>query len=275
MARIGFAAGLALLLLLGSIGLWLVPLALPSGAAAPGLVIAGAPVPSADTPWRAAVERLRGGSVGSAGLEALVRQLARRIEAAPVALSAEAALPGVQLGATLADLGVRVDEVLTLERARAVGRRGSPLERRAELERARRGAIDVPLELVFERAVFYARHAALKQEIDRRAVAARFPMARGALVPDVPGRALDLEAAADALWSHAVERASRIGDAQPLEPLTIDVPVVGLVARVNAAAFGSFAPRVELADYSTRFRTRGDQATRARNIGLPPRASTG
>ena len=271
LGRIGFAAGVALLLLCGSVVGWLAPIVLPSGSAAYGLSIAGAPASGAVSTWAAALDGLRGGSVGAARLEALVHELGQRLEATPVAITVEAAMPGVELNATLGELGVHVDEATTLQRARAVGRRGSPVSRRAELARARAAGVDVPLELVFERRVFFERHAAFKAELDRRAVPARYPFARGALVPDVPGRALDLERAADALWSHAVELAARIGSgasAAPGGPWVVDVGFVPLVAKVNGVAFARFEPRVRLAEYSTRFRVTGDQATRARNIAV-------
>jgi vancomycin resistance protein YoaR len=135
------------------------------------------------------------------------------------------------------------------------------------LERARAGAIDVPLALAFERHAFFARHAALKAELDRRAVPARYPFGSSALVADVPGRALDLEGAADALWLAAVQRAAFIGGAAPAA-VSVRLAFVPLVARVNTSSFARFEPRTQLAIYATRFRVAGDQATRARNIAV-------
>jgi vancomycin resistance protein YoaR len=265
--RAGVAAGLTLLVMLGAVLLWLLPLALPVGAAAQGLTIAGGATPGVGAPWRATIERLRGGSESALALETLVRGLGQRLEASVVSLSLAEALPGVELGATLGELGVHVDVDETLRRARAVGRRGSPITRHAELSRARAGKIDVPLALTFDRRAFFERHAALKAELDRREQPARYPFGSAALVPDVPGRALDLEGAANVLWSRAVERAALVG-AAGAEVVTLELGFVPLVARVNAVSFADFEPRVELARYATRFRVHGDQATRARNIAV-------
>ena len=111
-------------------------------------------------------------------------------EATPVTLSLNEAAPALELTATLAELGVRVDQEVTLRRARAVGRRGSPITRQTEIARARAGDIDVPIEIRFERRVFFEHLGALKRELDRGARPARYPFAGHALVPDVPGRAL-------------------------------------------------------------------------------------
>lgn len=265
--RLGVAAGLALLGLLLATFSWLLPLALPRGAAVDGLTIAGAAAPGAGPPWRAALARLRGETARADELEELVHDLSERLAATPVVVTIGDAMPGVELSATLGELGTRVDPDETLRRARAVGRRGSPLSRRAELERARAGELDVPLALVFERRVFFERHGALKAELDRRAVAARYPFGSSALTADVPGRALDLESAADALWLAAVDRAARVGSVAPA-PIAVELGFVSLRAKVNTTSFARFEPRAQLASYATRFRVLGDQATRARNIAV-------
>ena len=267
LVRLGVAAGVAVLGVLVAVALWTLPLVLPSGVAAEGLTIAGAAAPGAGPPWRAAFARLRGGAASAALLEGLVHDLGERLAATPVVSTMGEAMPGVELNATLGELGVRVDVEETLRRARAVGRRGSPVARRAELERARSGEVDVPLALVFDRSVFFARHAALKGELDRRAVAARYPFGSAALVADVPGRALDLESAADTLWLAAGQRAAHIGRAAPAA-VAIELRFVPLLAKVNTTSFARFEPRTQLASYSTRFRVLGDQATRARNIAV-------
>jgi hypothetical protein len=88
-------------------------------------------------------------------------------------------------------------------------------------------------------------------------------------VPHVPGRYLDLERAADAVWSLAAARAARAGEAASIAP-ALDVPLVevAVVPRVNADVLRDFVPRQVVAEYSTRFRVKGDQATRAANIAV-------
>jgi vancomycin resistance protein YoaR len=261
MARIGAWSCFALLALLIAGGaLWFWSLALPPGVPAPGVTLAGASLERGDV---------------AAVLDALVR----RVEATPVQLSVAsgddpmrgalalvAAEPGGGWPETLAEAGISVDREATLRRVLGVGRRGSPLERARELEAARRG-VDVPLELEFDRARLFRRLAALKQRHDRPARPARFPAGSSALVPHAPGRYLDIERAADDLWSLAGARAAQLGAELPSAPaLLVRVGEVSVLPSVNAVALGGFAPKKVLARYSTRFRVKGDQATRAANI---------
>jgi vancomycin resistance protein YoaR len=245
-----------LLLVLGGSAAGLASVGLPTGSAAPGVSIAGVP--------------LAGGSAGAepanaTELERRVRELADRVEATPIELRVDAPT-SPELAATLGAVGVSVEIEATLRRARAVGRRGSPVARWRELGAARERGVDIPLELGFDRRVLYERLAPLKARRDRSPVPARYPSS-GALEPHTAGSALDLEHAADEVWRLAVERASHLGvvGAQPA-PAVIPVATVTLTPRVNADALARFAPRQVIGAYSTRFRVHGDQATRAANI---------
>jgi vancomycin resistance protein YoaR len=258
MARVGAWSCFALLaLLVAAAALWLSSLALPPGTPAPGVTLAGASLESGD-------------------IEAVLDDLIGRIESTPVELSlasgatqparadADGGLPG-----TLGDAGIGVDREATLRRALGVGRRGSPFERARELELARRQGVDVPLELVFDRERWFRRLAALKQRHDRPAVPARFPSGQNALLPHSPGRYLDLERAADELWALAGARAQHLGArGMPSAPLQVRAAEVSVLPRVNSEVLQNFSPRKVLARYSTRFRIKGDQATRAANIGV-------
>jgi vancomycin resistance protein YoaR len=256
MLRVGVWVCLALLVVLvaGS-ALWLASLRLPEGAAAPGVSIAGnAPVAGAER-------------TGGEALEALVVKLTRRVESVRVQFALDDD-PTVVHAATLGELGVSVDAEATLRRARAVGRSGTPLARwRAQQSAAARG-IDVPLELGFDRAALFARLAPLKRERDRAPAPARYPAAQGHLVPHVAGRYLDLERAADRVWAAALERARGTGTDASGGTLDVRIGSVPLEPRVSAAVLDGFQPRAVLGEYSTRFRTQGDQATRAANIGV-------
>jgi len=263
MTRAGAWSCFALLALLAAAAaFWLSSLALAPGVPAPGVTLAGA-----------SLER---GDVG-----AVLEELSLRVAATPVQISLPsgddlrgdtafvAAADAGALPRTLGEAGIGVDRGATLRRVLGVGRRGSPLERARELAAARRQGIDVALVLEFDRARWFERLAALKQRRDRPAVPARFPSARSALVPHSPGRYLDLERAADELWSLAEARSSQLGAAGP-GPAALQVRAneVSVLPRVNAEVLADFAPKKVLARYATRFRIKGDQATRAANIGV-------
>jgi vancomycin resistance protein YoaR len=250
MARVAAWFCFALLVLLTASGaVWLSSLGLPSGAAAPGVSIAGARLASND-------------------VEAVVDELTRRVESAPISFSLGGeVLAGLTV--TLGSIGVGVEREATLRRVRAIGRRGSPLERWHELEAARTHGVNVPLELTLDRDVFFHRLAALKQSRDQAPRPARFPSGRDSLVPHVPGRYLDLERAADEVWSLAQARAAHVGDPDSGAPaLAVQLLEVSIMPRVNAEALQRFRPRQVISQYSTRFRVTGDQATRAANIGV-------
>ncbi len=257
MARVGAWSCFALLALVMAGGaFWLSSLGLPSGAVAPGVTIAGVPL--------------------TTDVEAVVNELTRRIEATPLQLSAYPGADrfGESLPVTLGEAGVSVDREATLRRARAIGRRGSPLVRFRELDAARSRGLDVPVELTLDRDVLFRALAPLKQRRDQAPVPARYPSARASLVPHVPGRYLDLEHLADALWSAAQTRSAQLGapgdtGARAEQP-ALQVPwrEVSVSPRVNADVLQQFLPRKVIAYYSTRFRVKGDQASRAANIAV-------
>lgn len=263
MARVGaWSCFVLLALLAAAAAFWLSSLALPPGAPAPGVTLAGASLEPGD-------------------VDAVLDELSRRITATPVQISLPSsdelrgdtvlvtAADGVALPGTLGEAGIGVDREATLRRVLGVGRRGSPLERARELAAARREGIDVALVLEFDRVRWFERLAALKQRRDRPAVPARFPSARSALVPHSPGRYLDLERAADDLWSLAEARGAHLGSIDPASAaLQVRANEVSVLPRVNADVLGDFAPKKVLARYATRFRIKGDQATRAANIGV-------
>jgi hypothetical protein len=249
MMRIGAWMCLALPALLGAGGaVWLALLELPSDAAAPGVSIAGA-------------------GVGSRDVATVVDELTRRVESTPITFSVDADTG--MLATTLGAVGVTVDREATLRLARSIGRRGSPLERWRELDAVRRRGLDIPLGLTLNRArVFHQLHG-LKLVRDRAPIAARYPHGRAALVPDVPGRYLDLELAADRVWSLSRARAAHIGESgSAASELVVPLVEVSVVPRVNADVLQDFEPHHVVAEYSTRFRSQGDQASRAANIAV-------
>lgn len=267
MARVGawFCFALLALLMAGS-AVWLSSLRLPSGAVAPGVTIAGA-------------------DLGSRDAEVLVQELTRRVEATPIQFAVTSGVEQslvASLPATLGEAGVSVDQGATLRRARSVGRRGSPLVRFRELDAARTRSLDVPLELTLDRNAFLRVLASLKQSRDQAPVPARYPSGRAELVPHVLGRYLDLERMADAVWTAAQARAAQLGAPavlalagvtgdpalQAVSPLQVPWIEVSVTPRVNSDVLQQFHPQQVIARYSTRFRLKGDQASRAANIAV-------
>ena len=188
-----------------------------------------------------------------ADVVALVEQLAARLESEPVVLAPEAGAQGEAstLRVTLGELGFGVDRELVVGRARSLG---------AEL----------PLALEFDAERFLALLAPLKAREDRPAAPARLRAAERALAADVAGRHLDLDGLSDLLWSFAKSRARDLGSKlDGSEPARIAVPVVAIAPRVSAEAAAELRGELEVvSEYTTRFRTRGDQATRAQNIAV-------
>jgi len=199
--------------------------------------------------------RIAGVSVSpSADIAALVEQLAARLESEPVVLvPPEAGVRGEAsaLRATLGELGFGIDRQRVIGRARSLG-------------------TEVPLALEFDSERFLALLAPLKAREDRPAAPARLRAAEREVTADVAGRYLDLDGLSDALWSLAKSRARELGSKlEGSEPTRIAVPVVAIAPRVSVEAAAELGGELEvLSEYTTRFRTRGDQATRAQNIAV-------
>ena len=106
--------------------------------------------------------------------------------------------------------------------------------------------------------------AVLKEQWDRAPSAARYRSSPPALVPHVPGRYLDLERAADTLWSLARAQAP----ASLVSSLDLPLVFVTIVPRVNAQALGSSGRARSSPNTPRVFVSKGDQATRAANIAV-------
>lgn len=249
--RLGLGAALLALGLAVALGAWAFRLRLEPGEVVAEVRIAGVAVaPDAD--------------VG-----ALVEQLAARLEAEPVALLPEAAEGEASaLRATLGELGFRVDRELVVGRARSFGRVGTLLARGRERGGPGGAAADLPLALELDSERFLELLAPLKAREDRPAAPARLRASERVIAAHVAGRYLDLDGLRDALWSFAKSRARDLGS-HGSEPARIEVPVVAIAPRVSAEAAAELGGELEVvAEYTTRFRTRGDQATRAQNIAV-------
>lgn len=257
MWRYAFWGSLGLLVSLTAGGaIWAAPLYFQGADVAPGVRVGG----------------IRVGA--PARLEAAVRELARKLEAEPVELGLGGGEPASVAGsgsvkASWGELGVSVDVASTLRRARSLGRRGSPLARRRELVRLSEAGIDVPVALDFEPARLFERLDALKRQIDRGSLPARYDARGGTVVPHVPGYYLDLERAADVVWSQANARAQGLAASAPAAPpRRVELVLASIAPRLNSELLGSFEAREVAAEAATRFRSKGDQAARAENIAL-------
>jgi vancomycin resistance protein YoaR len=105
---------------------------------------------------------------------------------------------------TLAELGIRVDVEATVADALAVGHQGSVVKRLSETATARRGAIDVSLVVEVDEDRLRDRLAAIAPELVRKPVDAHLDLANRTKIPDVSGRALDVDRSLRAIveqWS--------------------------------------------------------------------------
>lgn len=157
--------------------------------------------------------------------------------------------------ATFAEVGVSVDIATMLERAQAVGHTGSILQRLAELQRARRGALRLPLAWTVNRDRAREKLATYAAEIARDPVNARIDLAAHTRIPDEPGRAIDLDASVG-----EIERAAHEDD-EIVEILTRRVP-----AKVTLEGLTRVQIEKVVSVQETTFVTFGSGAGRSVNI---------
>jgi vancomycin resistance protein YoaR len=160
------------------------------------------------------------------------------------------------LESTLGELGVSVDADAVTARALRLGRTEDLLGRARLADRARRGELDVPLELRVDPSVVVERLDAVKEDLDVPPIPARLDHDRHETVAEVDGRALDADGAAA-----SVARAA-------LDPsvVEIDLPFVPVAPRVTRASLARVDISKVVASFETYFSRRGDQGPRARNI---------
>ena len=105
----------------------------------------------------------------------------------------------------LGELGAEIDKVHLTELVREARDQSSPLVR-AYIETKRPAALELPVPVTLNREVALAKLGALKDELDRAPADARLDLDRRALVPEVNGRFLDIDATL-----FAIERALEAG----------------------------------------------------------------
>jgi len=108
---------------------------------------------------------------------------------------------------TLGEIGAAIDVPATVQRARAVGHRGSVLKRLRETDEARHGGIDVSLIYRFDEAVARGYLTSIAPSFVTKPVDARLDLENHRKIPDVKGQSLDVDASVAAL-SAAVSSAS-------------------------------------------------------------------
>lgn len=159
------------------------------------------------------------------------------------------------IAATLADVGVSIDVAATLERAEAIGHKGSTIRRIRDAERARRGEIDVPLVFYTDREKARAFLGTFSDRFYRAPVDAKLDLANKKRIVDQDGQALDVEASIDAI------AAGRHEDEE-----TIDLFVKRVPASVTINDIANVDIEKVLSSYETTFAVWGEGVGRSANI---------
>lgn len=187
-------------------------------------------------------------------LRTWVEERASKLESRPITLRVDG-LPDVQVEATLAELGVRVDIDRVVEHARRIGHEGSLADRIHDGQRAKRGEVNVPLLLRLDDEALSARLTPLRELTDRDPVNARYDFASQTVLEHQAGLYLDEEGA-----HAAVLEAARQGQD------VVELRRVELPPRISSDFVASIDTSSKLASFETRFSRSGAQGRRARNI---------
>lgn len=194
-----------------------------------------------------------GGVEASAGsAETIVESRARALLDRRLTLALGA---NVVLETTYAELGATIDTDGIAKRIASVGRDGEWLDRVVDALEARRGAINVPISIRLPIEPLAERLERLKEETDTSPRGARFDFATGKPTADVPGRYVDLYAAAS-----AIERAAQSTESR------VVIPMFEISPRASSAVVATIDKSKVLATYSTRYGYVGGQAGRAQNV---------
>ena len=155
----------------------------------------------------------------------------------------------------LREAGVTIDIEATLAEASRVGHRGGLFRRLTEAERARRGAIDVPLIFSVDEQKARALIASWADEVHRPPMDARADIANHEKIPDVAGTELDVEPSVRELMlaSYAEEETIELATKSIAAKVTLDDLVRVDISKV-------------LSTHETDFVTWGVGVGRSRNI---------
>jgi vancomycin resistance protein YoaR len=156
---------------------------------------------------------------------------------------------------TFEDLGVRMDLDGASRMVRSVGHTGPIGDRIEQARRARKGEVDIPLLLAVDPDVMARTLGPLKDAADELPVPARLDLGKRTVIPEVPGRFLDLD-----LLFEKVRAAASDGKGEVRLRRTEVKP------RISSDVVAQIDLQKTLASYETRFSRAGDQASRAHNI---------
>ncbi|MBK9259479.1 MAG: VanW family protein [Polyangiaceae bacterium] len=196
--------------------------------------------------------RIGGVEVSAGSAETIVESRARALLDRRLTLTLGA---NVVLETTYAELGATIDTDGIAKRIASVGREGEWLDRVVDALEARRGTIDVPISIRLPIEPLAERLERLKEETDTSPRGARFDFATGKPTADVPGRYVDLYAAAS-----AIERAAQSTESR------VVIPMFEISPRASSAVVARIDKSKVLATYSTRYGYVGGQAGRAQNV---------
>lgn len=196
--------------------------------------------------------RIGGIEIGIGSAESVVEARTRALLDQQVTLTLGS---NVVLKATYAELGASIDTTGITKRISAIGREGDWSDRIVDALEARRGAINVPLSVHLPVEPLAERLERLKEETDTAPRGSRFDFATEKPTADVPGRYVDLYAAA-----LAIEKAANGKDA------TVAIPMFEIAPRASAGVVATIDKSKILATYTTRYGYVGGQAGRAQNV---------
>ena len=156
---------------------------------------------------------------------------------------------------TLGEAGVTVDVEATLEKARHFGHEGSLFQRLRESEKARRGEIEVPVVWIVDTAKAKELLATFAPQVASAPTDAKLDLAQHLRVPDVPGRALDIEESLRELLKASHE-----------DEEIVDLSTHRVAAKVTLEQLGAVNIEKQIAAYETKFNLFGTGVGRAINI---------
>lgn len=196
--------------------------------------------------------RIGGIEVAAGSADHVVEARAKALLDQPVTLTLGS---NVVLKTTYAELGASIDTTGITKRIAAIGREGDWSDRIVDALEARRGAINVPLSVFLPVESLAERLERIKEETDTAPRGSRFDFATEKPTADVPGRYVDLYAAAS-----AIEKAANSKEAN------VAIPMFEIAPRASAAVVAKIDRSKILATYTTRYGYVGGQAGRAQNV---------
>jgi vancomycin resistance protein YoaR len=159
---------------------------------------------------------------------------------------------------SMAELGVTVDVDAVVARVSRLETGGDLLSRHEWAGRARRGELDVPLEIELDENKALPLLGRVKEGVDVAPISARLDLDKRSAVPERMGRYVDLDGALEAI----------LAEARRPQGGTIALPTQSFPPRVSSASIQKLDVQATLGEYETYFSRAGDQARRGKNIDV-------